>query len=372
MQEDRRKTWSSFSLFGLYLDEGGSCMCRKTLLKNVAEYHGESVVILSSPGFANVMGFKSELAKSLHLEKNADDDLDYCVNRVASAIISESLALKKKRDVYHINIDKELACESVGDTTALLLSKVSPKFDNESLAIILIGNIITGAVCSQTTDLQVALGIIMRRNKLLITELYKYSVCCSYDEVCLFRYSAAVHAAQKYDEVGFGLSSGASLIHCICDNFDAEISSPNCKICVHCLAMIMAQVKLPGNAGLDEVSHERKNIKRQPMQDRSKSIKYDVQQESYDGPKKPAMPPEQALNHIPTLSFLASQAIAVQRAVENDFVFLQDIHADPKCPEYSGFNTRLCREAGMLPQPKTDVAFLPLIDRPPPCSPWHH
>ena len=128
--------------------------------------------------------------------------------------------------------------------------------------------------------------------------------------------------------------------------------------------MIMAQVKLPGNAGLGEVSHERKTIKRQPMQDRSQSIKYDVQQESYDGPKKPTMPPEQALNHIPTLSFLASQAIAVQRAVENDFVFLQDIHAEPKCPEYSGFNTRLCREAGMLPQPKTDVAFLPLIDRP--------
>ena len=75
--------------------------------------------------------------------------------------------------------------------------------------------------------------------------------------------------------------------------------------------------------------------------------------------------PEQALNHIPTLSFLASQAIAVQRAVENDFVFLQDIHTQPKCPDYNGFNTRLCREAGMLPQHKTDVSFLPLIDRPP-------
>ena len=53
------------------------------------------------------------------------------------------------------------------------------------------------------------------RKKMLITELYKYSVCCSYDEVCLFRYSAGVHEAQKYDEVGFGLSSGASLRHCI-------------------------------------------------------------------------------------------------------------------------------------------------------------
>ena len=154
---------------------------------------------------------------------------------------------------YFVVIDLLSAWGILLSITALLLFKISPKFDNESLAMILIRNIITGAVCSQTTYLQVALEILMgmRPNKMLITELYKYSFCCSYDEICLLGYSAAVHAAQKYDEVGFGLSSGASIIHCICDNFDAEISSPICKICVHCLAMIMAQVKLPGNAGLD-------------------------------------------------------------------------------------------------------------------------
>ena len=94
-------------------------------------------------------------------------------------------------------------------------------------------------------------------------------------------------------------------------------------------------------------------------------MKYDVQQDRYDGHKKPAMPPEQALNHIPTLLFLASQVIAVPRAVENDFVFLQDIHTQPKCPEYNGFTTRLCGEACMLLQYKTNVVFLPLLDRPP-------
>lgn len=204
----------------------------------------------------------------------------------------------------------------------------------------------------------------MRRNKTLISELSKYSICCSYDEVRLFRYSAAFHVAQKYDEEGFGLSGGDGLRHCICDNFDVEIASPNCKICVHCLAMIMAKVRLPGNASLDVVP-KRKTIKRQPTQDRSKPIKYDVQQETYDGPKKPPMPPEQAINQVPPLSFLTAQVISVRRALENDFAFFQDIFADQKCPEYNGYNTRLCREAGMLPQPKTEVAFLSLIDRPP-------
>ena len=184
------------------------------------------MVILSCPGFANVMDFRTELAKSLHLVKTTDDDLDYCVERVASVIASESLSLKKQRDAYHINIDKELARESVGDTTALLLSKILSRFDNNSLTMILIGNMITGEVCSRATDLQVALGVLMRRNKMLISELSKYSICCSYDEVRLFRYSAAVHVVQNYDEVGFELFGGASLRHCICDNFDAEISSP--------------------------------------------------------------------------------------------------------------------------------------------------
>ena len=119
-------------------------MCRKTLLRKLNEYHGENVLILSSPGFANIMGFRSALTQSLHLVKHTDDDVGYCVDRVASVVNNECLALKKKRTMYHINIDKQLVRESVSDTMALLLSKISSKFDKDSLAMMLIGNIITG------------------------------------------------------------------------------------------------------------------------------------------------------------------------------------------------------------------------------------
>ena len=53
--------------------------------------------------------------------------------------------------MYEIDID--VAREYVSNTIALLLSKYH-------LSIILIGNIMTGTVCSQSTDLQVALGIL--------------------------------------------------------------------------------------------------------------------------------------------------------------------------------------------------------------------
>ena len=169
----------------------------------------------------------------------------------------------------------------------------------ESLAMTLIGNIITGTVCSQPTYLQVALGVLIRRNKILISELSKYSVCCSYDEVRLFRYSAAVRVAQNYDEVGFGVCDRNIVKHCIYNYFDAEILSPNCKRCVHCLALIMAQVRPSGISSLGEVAPKRKTIKRQLKQGCSKPVKYDVQQETYNGPKKSLLHPEQAFHHVP-------------------------------------------------------------------------
>ena len=119
--------------------------------------------------------------------------------------------------------------------------------------------------------------------------------------------------------------------HCIYDHFDAEILSPNCKRCVHCLAMIMAQVRPSGIISLGEVATKRKTIKRQLMQDRSKPVKYDVQQETYNIPKKPLVLPEQAVHHVPPLSLLAPQATTNQRVLENEFAFLQYIHMESKC-----------------------------------------
>ena len=100
------------------------------------------------------------------------------------------------------------------------------------------------------------------------------------------------------------------------------------------------------------------------MQDHSKPGKYDVQQETYNEPNKPLMPPEQATHYVPPLSPLASKVITKQWALANEFAFLQDIHTKTNCPEYNGYNTRHCCQVGMLPQPHTEVALLPISDRP--------
>ena len=97
-------------------------------------------------------------------------------------------------------------------------------------------------------------------------------MCCLYNEVRLFRYLTAVHVAHNYDEVGFRVCDRDIVKHWIYDRFDAEIVSSNCKRCVHCLAMIMAQFRPPDISSPGEVDPKRKTIKRQLMQDRSKPV----------------------------------------------------------------------------------------------------
>ena len=62
---------------------------------------------------------------------------------------------------------------------------------------------------------------------------------------------------------------------------------------------------------------------------------------------------------------LHHQEVSRKRAAENDFAFIQEVITTDKCPEFNGYNTKLCREQGRSLAPKTKVVYLPLIDKPP-------
>lgn len=50
---------------------------------------------------------------------------------------------------------------------------------------------ITAVLTSHPTDLMITIKVFMNRENFLINTFYQFSVCCSYDELKLFRYSAA-------------------------------------------------------------------------------------------------------------------------------------------------------------------------------------
>ena len=112
-------------------------------------------------GFSKIVCFKTETTKLLHLTKQDqcdNDDLDIAISRVAKAIQAENKYNKKKRESYTIDIDRDIVCEPVSETLLDLLIKISPKF-HESLLSLMIGNIVASTVNS---------GVAMCRNKTLI------------------------------------------------------------------------------------------------------------------------------------------------------------------------------------------------------------
>ena len=56
----------------------------------------------------------------------------------------------------------------------------------------MVGNMIKGGVSNFPTVLQIALGVLVRDFKALVTKLHEFGVTCSYDEVLQFKKSGAI------------------------------------------------------------------------------------------------------------------------------------------------------------------------------------
>jgi hypothetical protein len=124
----------------------------------------------------------------------------------------------------------------------------------------------------------------MRRNKCLIKAMSGFGVTCSYEEVNLFKYSAAVAVAKESQNIRLeGSDDGTKqLIHCCSDNFNCEIASQNCKRLCHALGIILAQIMSKPQMTSQDGGNVCRRIQRQPMQDRSKAIEYSIETAFYN------------------------------------------------------------------------------------------
>eukprot|EP00918_Siedleckia_nematoides_P098040 GHVU01214688.1.p1 GENE.GHVU01214688.1~~GHVU01214688.1.p1 ORF type:complete len:120 (+),score=3.04 GHVU01214688.1:372-731(+) len=86
-----------------------------------------------------------------------------------------------------------------------LLSQISPTLDS-TLPAGMICNIVTNFVTNLPTSLQIALGVVVR-DKAVIEQLYDLGITCSYNEVLIFKASAAHAAAKSHEQMGL-YSSG--------------------------------------------------------------------------------------------------------------------------------------------------------------------
>ena len=82
----------------------------------------------------------------------------------------------------------------------------------------------------------------------------------------------------------------------------------------------------------------------------------------YQGPKQRSMPTQCSGQKVQSLKVLAMAASAVSIGKDVDFEFFKAMATQDSTPEFSGFNTKRFREAGVMLQPKTSSMYTPLID----------
>ena len=363
LEENCTKIWNTVEIMELYEEKGGTSLSKRTLLEEIESHFGEDILTFNSPGIATLVVFKNSVANTLKIVKAEDEDEEITLKKLGKEIAQELKTVKREVMSYDVHINKSLASECTSDLLKKLLSKVHPKFTSDSdsspsLPPIMVGNIVASVTTNQPTPLQIALGVLISEQKSVINILHKFGITCSYDEVRRFLRSAAVQAAHDTTMTGLSDASVGGLIQVIIDNFDAVIHSQNCRLDCHNLAMIVTQAT-PTPVS-DDVTIPR--LSKEQMKEPIELVQTVVR---YTGPKKPNMPVQASLKYEPSKELEEAASISLNRARELDFNFLLSVLQNPETPEYNGFNTRICREAGMKLARKSAVRYMPLINMKP-------
>ncbi len=114
------------------------------------------------------MAFQSQASIVLKMVKQEEDCIENSIRHIAKHVAKECKAIPLDTSKYRLNIDEHLAQESVSPTVQNLWVSLSSKLDNTPPSL-LIGNIITSVLRHKSTDLQIALGVLLRDSKTILS-----------------------------------------------------------------------------------------------------------------------------------------------------------------------------------------------------------
>jgi hypothetical protein len=192
MISDRAKIWNSVDVHEQYLVLGGSHLSRRTLVKYLDEHLSPDLLVLSSPGVASILIFRSKSASLLRI---VDDIYNKKCQRSISYL---SDVIKGECPQWDpLNFDTRISLNVVlkqcSKTLMQLLAAVSPSLDS-TLSAAMIGHIVTNAVTGHATNLQISMSVLLNKQRAAVDRLHAFGVTASYNELRLFRISAAVSA----------------------------------------------------------------------------------------------------------------------------------------------------------------------------------
>ena len=361
---DKSKIWNSIDCYKKYQELGGSIIQRRNLA-HILSSTIPDILVLSAEGVASVLVFRGKAATILRLVEDNNDDNDvFAIKTVASMIRKECKSLNMDIRNYSTDISIDSAMSQVSTSLASLLMQISDKLDGTQTAA-LIGSIITAVIKCNATPLQIALAVALNHQKNLINMFHEFGVVCSYDELCRFRASAAVATQRKHATDGMVDIEEQHLIQVVADNFDVNLSTQNGLKQTHGLAMIVTQnLSSPLETSRSELLEVIPKLSWQQM----KVVKPPaINVQRFHGPKNPTIPESieksLRLDSVPRLRQLAGDVLTHLRRNEvavDDMTFFKEVLSE--APEYHGWNMCRARERHCKVQPKTRVAFVPLLD----------
>ncbi len=171
-------------------------------------------------------------------------------------------------------------------------------------------------------------------------------------------------AKEKHGLAQFDNNGG--LVQVLVDNFDTQIASQNGQKSTHGLAMIITQSGQVHSEQSSDVSssHTIKRLKWEETKSSSNHWERLIFRDRMAA-KKLKCHQNMGSEFVPTLVYLSSMQVAMNKALAQDLIFLKEVTRDRLCPEYGGYNTMRARESGIQPSAKTSVVYAPLLDMPP-------
>jgi len=137
MIKDSSGFLNSVELHEAYKEFGGDRLTRRLIVPNLCECFVVELVVLKSPGLADIDSLRSIAAKCMRLVQ--DEDIDVTINKLCEVIRNEVKLITLDKDCCDTRVNRQECRETVRDTLMTLLGKLSPNPDR-ALPALLIGN----------------------------------------------------------------------------------------------------------------------------------------------------------------------------------------------------------------------------------------
>ena len=354
IKDEPDRTWSLKELHDFYLTKGGADTHRSRFLSKIMDGMKSDIYVFKSLGLSPLIIHRNRASSLFNLVKIQDeeDNTEHTdVKRVAKRIQEEMKEMPRDKSQY-TPVTPENLRNSCGETLKMLLSEISPNF-NDSLQEAMIGSIVQNVTANVFTPFQISLGLLLHEKK-YITELSKYSICCSYDETKRFKQSAAVHKKFK----GTVLDSKDGLIQYVTDNFDAQICSQNGIKQTHGLASIVTQPmseEAPGSINIPRVAKTKLT-----------DLQIDeTNKKTFVGVRNPEISKVFVSSGVLPLKVLSKMVCSLECSKVTNFKFIKDSLTKNDVPDYNGYCTAEARIDGKPLLPQTKILYQPYIDEPP-------